>query len=268
MVASSAALLWLRSRPAAVVLLWWGFNLLATNPAWLGLPGTGTISNFTLFISAYIPAGILTGGFAGMAAGSMAGWKPGERWKSRAALLPALLLVGGGLLALAGLLARMEDGQPAEYALVTHPDLRAMDWLQANTGEGDRFLVNGFKAFNDSAVVGSDAGWWLPLLASRQTFLNPLNAAFEQASGGAGSADAEIVDAIQAYGVDDPRVLGLLAQQGITHAYIGQQNGSVNSNSPLLEVEDLLRSPDFAPVYHQDRVWVFRILSAPQASLP
>lgn len=264
----SGALLWLRSKSAAVVQLWWFFNLLATNPAWLGLPGTGTISNFTLFISAYIPAGILIGGFLGETAGHLSEWKRGEVRVSWVRTLSTLLLLGGGLLALWGFSARMEDAQPAEYALVTHPDVRAANWLLANTGTGDRFLVNAFKAFNDSEVVGSDAGWWLPLLASRQTFLYPLNAGFEQESSATGSVDGQIVDAIQDFGIDDPRVLDLLASQGLTHVFIGQQNGSVNSDSPLLEVEDLLRSPDYIPVYHQDRIWIFKILASPQASLP
>ncbi len=268
LAACSAGLLWLRSKPAATILVWWLLNLLATNPAWLGLPGTGTISNFTLFISAYLPAGILIGGSAGLVARTKNQQQPEPKLHFRATLLPVLLLAGGCLLAIFGSLARMDDGQPANFALVTNPDLRAANWLQANTLPSDRFLVNAFKAFNDTAVVGSDGGWWLPLLAGRQTFLNPLNAGFEQGSGIPGSADAHIVDAIQNFGIGDPRVLELLAGHGITHIYIGQQNGSVNSDSPLLEIEDLLRNPDYAPVYNQDRIWIFKVLAAPRAALP
>ena len=41
--------------------LWWFLNLLATNPQWLHLPGEGVITNFTLFIASYIPAGVMIG---------------------------------------------------------------------------------------------------------------------------------------------------------------------------------------------------------------
>jgi len=35
-------------------------------------------------------------------------------------------------------------------------------------------------AYGDSVIVGSDGGWWLPLLARRQTTLPPINYGSEQ----------------------------------------------------------------------------------------
>ncbi len=52
---------WKQSRKAALFSAWWFLILLATNPAWLHLPGTGIITNFALLIAIYIPAGVLVG---------------------------------------------------------------------------------------------------------------------------------------------------------------------------------------------------------------
>ncbi len=53
--------LWRREKNILLIGLWWLLNLLATNPQWLHLPGAGVITNITLFIASYIPAGILIG---------------------------------------------------------------------------------------------------------------------------------------------------------------------------------------------------------------
>ena len=113
--------------------------------------------------------------------------------------------------------------------------------------------------FNGQAIAGSDAGWWLPLLAGRQTFINPLNSTFEQSRGTVNQPDAEIIHLIEANGVDDPQLLALYQAQGLTHVYIGQRRGQVNDSTPLLNVDDLLHSPHYKPIYNQDLVWVFAI---------
>jgi hypothetical protein len=46
----------------------------------------------------------------------------------------------------------------------------------------------------------------------------------------------------------------------VSHVYIGQQHGKVNSSEGGLNLEELLSSPHFRPVYHQDRVWIFEII--------
>jgi hypothetical protein len=62
-------------------------------------------------------------------------------------------------------------------------------------------------------------------------------------------------------GVDAPAVLDLLDDEGVTHVYIGQQQGRVNYSGPhILDPETLLKSPDYRLVYHQDRVWIFELV--------
>jgi hypothetical protein len=121
-------------------------------------------------------------------------------------------------------------------------------------------LVNSFFAYGGSLIAGSDAGWWLPLTARRQTTLPPLTYGSEQGPtpdyiNSINNLTASIIE----YGVDHPLVKEMLEDRGITHVYIGQRQGSVGSDKPLFYADELLASERYDPVYHQDRVWIFKI---------
>jgi hypothetical protein len=58
----------------------------------------------------------------------------------------------------------------------------------------------------------------------------------------------------------------MLKERYIDYIYIGQQHGLVNANSPLLALDQIIADPHFEPVYHQDRVWIFRILHAQEST--
>ncbi|MBI1800141.1 MAG: hypothetical protein HYR71_00735, partial [Chloroflexi bacterium] len=246
--------LWRKRREVAVIALWWFVVLLSANPQWLRLPGEGAISNFAVFIAAYIPAGVLVGGALGWVATA---WAHERRGLYFASLL--VIVVVAGIWADA---QRLGDVNPSQFALVTKPDLQAAQWIRAQTPQNARFLVNSFFAYGDTLVVGSDGGWWLPLLARRQTTLPPITYGIEQ---GPRADYIEWVNAlpraIQAKGITHPDVLAMLRQRGVTHVYIGQLQGRVNYGGPVvLQPEQLLGSPNFKAIYHQDRVWVFEIV--------
>jgi hypothetical protein len=159
-----------------------------------------------------------------------------------------------------GARARLNDLQVVSSVLATRPDIRAAEWIQENTPQDARFLVNSFFAYNDSAIVGSDGGWWLPLLAQRQTTLPPLTYSSERGPRPdyVGWINA-LAGEIQNKGIAHPNVLAFLRARGITYVYIGQRQGRVNYGGPyVLEPEQLLASPNFRLVYRQDRVWIFK----------
>jgi len=143
----------------------WLLVALVVNPQWLHLPGAGALTNFALAIAVYIPAGILIGAALGWLIGHD-GWLQIPLFH----LMVLFLVIGAGVW---GSRLRLRDIAISSGAMVTRPDLRAMAWIQANTPQNSRFLVNSFLANSNSAVVGSDAGWWLPLLAHRPTSLPP-----------------------------------------------------------------------------------------------
>jgi hypothetical protein len=247
-----AAGLWRRRRGVLLMSLWWFLLFIATNPGWARLPGSGAISNFALFIAAYIPAGVLIGDLFGRLMARL-----GPRvWLSA---LATLLVVGVGL---GGARLRMGDMRVSQHALVTRSDLRAMAWIRENIPEDARFLVNSFFAYGGSVVVGSDGGWWLPLMAGRANTVPPLNYGTEQGP----QPDYrewvnDLTRQIQGVGMDNSATLTMLRERGITHVYIGQQQGQVNYSGPeTLDPEALLRSTHYRLVYYQDRVWIFEMV--------
>ena len=257
--------LWRRERAPSLIALWWFLVFLAANPQWLSLPGVGALDNFTVLIAAYIPASLLLGSAAAWLIEKLPGWFPAPSVESLHAPRPALasllllaLALGAGFW---GARQRMGDPRPAQFALATRPDLRAAAWIQEHTPPEAHFLVNSFFAFSGQAVVGSDGGWWLPLLAHRAVSVPPLNYTFE--------ADPwpgyrQWVNALTAQiakqGIDQPDTLKLLQERGIQYVYIGQQQGRVNYSGPqVLSPEQLAASPHFETLYHQDRVWIFAI---------
>jgi hypothetical protein len=165
-------------------------------------------------------------------------------------------------LALWGTGQRLGDLEIAQHALLTRADLRAADWLRANTPQNARVLVNAFFAYGGASAVGSDGGWWLPLTAGRQTTQPPILYGTERGP----RPDYRLwinalPTALQKRHADDPEVLAMLRERGVAYVYIGQRQGLVNSTGPaMLDLRYLRGSPHFRPVYHQDRVWVFEII--------
>lgn len=265
--------LWRRDQGMALIGLWWFLIFLVANPHWFNLPGMGAINNFTVFIAAYIPAAITIGAALGWLREKIAAspyFVVSKVEFNQAILrithraLPLTLSTGLSILlvlvALWGARQRLTDLHLPQHALVARPDLRAAAWIDRNIPPESRFLVNSFLAYGGASAVGSDAGWWLPLLARRQTTLPPLTYAAEQGPHPnyreeVNSLTAEILDE----GVDHPEVIRRLSGQGVTHVYIGQRQGRVNYAGPVLEPLELLASPYFSLVYHQDRVWIFAI---------
>jgi hypothetical protein len=249
--------------------LWWVLILLAANPHWLRLPGTGVLTNFAVFIAAYIPASILIGSslaglldYAGIinsdetSIEDAAGETPERR---RALFGSVLLLISILLLSLWFVRPRIRDVKPAEHVLLTRSDLRAAEWIEENLPVDAKFLVNSIFAYGGTAVVGSDGGWWLPLTTERLTTQPPLTYVSE-----AGPDENfveftnDLIAMIESRGLSDPGVMDELDFRGITHIYIGQQRGSVNG-SPLLDIPTLNENPNYLKIYQEDRVLIYEI---------
>jgi hypothetical protein len=253
---------WRREKSVTLMGLWWFLILLATNPQWLHLPGEGVITNFTLFIASYIPAGVLIGagfGWLQLALRETFFAKLNYGWRWVYSILLLLLVIGIGLWSAR---QRLGDMQVMSNTLVTRPDIRAAEWIQENTPQNARFLVNSFFAYGDSLIVGSDGGWWLPLLAARQTTLPPLTYGSEQGPRANYIPWVNMLTSeIQNKGITHPDILALLRERGVKYVYVGQLEGRGNYNGPyVLNPDELLSSPFYHLIYHQDRVWIFEVM--------
>ena len=250
-----------RNKKILIFSFWWLLILLAANPGRLGLPGTGVLTNFAVFIAAYIPAGILIGSSISSVVSKIGEFRFIESGKRVSTILSALLLVVILFTALWFVRPRIRDVRPAEHILLARPDLRAAEWIDLNLPEDAKILVNSFFAYGGTLVAGADGGWWLPLLTGRDSSQPPLTYGSESS----GVPDYvgyinSLVSLIDEKGITSPEVLSELQSRDITHIYIGQQQGMVNNNSdPLLDLSILSDDPRFSVVYNKDRVWVFEI---------
>jgi hypothetical protein len=245
-----------RPKHTLLLVIWCLLLIIGTNPNWIGLPGTGVLSNFALFIAVYIPAGLLVG----LAGGALMG----DALKHNSDFLP-LITSGITILILIlcyiGVRNRLADVDINSYALVTRPDVRAASWIKENVPEDAIFLVNSFLAYDGTLAVGSDGGIWLPLLAERDTTLPPITYGFESGSGVDNLVNAnKFLNIVYSLGPTHPDVVDMFNTERISHVYIGQRRGGVNYAGETLNPQELLENPHYQPIYNQDLVWIFRII--------
>ena len=263
--------IWQHNRKSNIFSLWWIFILLAANPNWLRLPGSGILTNFAVFIAAYIPASLIisAGIVAVLLEGDLipggdkfTGEYPAERKKLKYLLTSGVLSLGVILISVWFILPRIRSIQPAQHALLTRPDMRASSWINENLLADGKFMVNSFFAYGGTLVVGSDGGWWLPMTTAHLTSQPPLTYGSEHSiHPDFVAATNSLVALIEENGIDSKIVISELKKREFSHVYIGQQQGQVNaSGPPILNLDKLLNSPAYDPIYHEDRVWIFEIL--------
>ena len=242
---------WQRHRGILLTVGWMLFLVGAANPHYLYLPGVGIITYFAVLIAAYLPFSVLAGFSLGQVTQRLISWHQSLQW------LVFLAVLGLGLL---GGQARLQTFQP-DRAMVTSPDLAAMAWIRENTPPEATFWINARQAYGGVTIVGTDAGWWIPFLTERHSFVPPM-----------------------IYGVETPEVPGYpyqlyllytqvhqtelgaeetwqtLREAGVSYIYIGQRRGEVwrGSEQPL-DPNVLRASPYYQLVYQRDEVQIFAL---------
>ena len=177
-----------------------------------------------------------------------------------------ILKLGGPPLAVAllgswGAAMQASIVQPG-FIMVTRPDTRAMDWIRSNTLPEARFLVEGFRVYKGATAVGSDAGWWIPLLAGRANTMPPQYALADEVPIQQGYT-AQVVNTVaklENVSPASPEGFRLLCDWPVAYVYVGQGQGAVGAGARVLYTpEQLAGSPLFKQVYHQDRVYIFAL---------
>jgi len=237
----------------AALVLWVGLLSSIVALSLVRLPGANMMQSFAVLIALYIPVGFSAGWLIGEAAEAVINrWQP---FGKIAIVVFFLAAVAWGVWKQRAIVA------PKYFAMVTQPDRRAMDWIRKHTPEDSRFLVEGFAIYNGTMIVGSDAGWWIPLLARRANTMPPQYALFNEIPTQAGYTQSlvNLINNLQLFFPPSPEGLKQLCDLGITHAYIGQDQGNVSTsgNTQLFSPQALSASEAFEMIYHQDRVYIF-----------
>jgi hypothetical protein len=237
-------------------------------PHRFGLPGTGIIDWLTGYIALYVTAAPL----------AAYGLIRSARFviDRMTFLTPALTgtALAAGLLAVSIWGARWQSGvlNPGAYALLSPADLKAAAWVSQNTPANARFLINAFPSYGGTLAAGSDAGWWLPLLAGRQTTLPPLPYGSERGVGDSLAVytstvgmwevlrGAPILDvAPRKVVLSSAESLAVLRRNAVTHVYIGAESAPERDGIDHIDADALRTSASFALIYERDGVLIFAL---------
>ena len=138
-----------------------------------------------------------------------------------------------------------------EYSFVAPEDLIAFQWIKDNTIPNSKFVVNTFNFdFNNKYIIGIDAGYWIPLLANRQTITIPMIFIIEQIE-----YEEDITNLVEVHNIDDFSTtdnVKILNQLGFTHIYIGQYG----SKEKLNQFEN---SEFYKQIYNISDTYIFEI---------
>ncbi len=246
--------LWKNSWKVWLLVFWTLFSALFRLTSLLRVPGAGMLDGFTVLIWVYIPASLVIGWAGGRLIQMLGANK--QTWV-RVGLLGAIL--GSGIF---GAWQQRSLNEVEVYGLVSFPDLRAMDWIRKNTPEGALFLVEGFSNYNGNAAVGSDAGWWLPFFTRRSNNIPPQYALLNEVpiDPQYNRRVADLVVLLEQEALSTPAARQALCEWQFDYVFIGQGQGMVSlGGKQLFSPQEVLASPDFEVVYHEDGVWIFQV---------
>jgi hypothetical protein len=172
-------------------------------------------------------------------------WSPGTsftRIKTVLILILFAALVGWGLW---GTRTVINSGT----ILATNADLEAVNWIDRNTPEEARFLIN-VSHWQYGSYRGVDGGWWITPLTNRNTILP--NALYAM-------GDSDYKNQVNSFAAQVSQIEGctrefwdLVSEQGLTHIYLKQGLGS-------MQTSHFENCPGVELIYEQGGVYVYRI---------
>lgn len=217
----------------------------AANGYRTGLRSLSLITFISVFMALYLPLSLGVGmALEGLLRRARS---PG----SERLLLGAVLLLG-----LAAGFASHGDLVDNTYVLVREEDVRAFDWVRAHTPQQARFLVNSFSASGEGGVVvGSDAGWWLPLATGRAASVPVINYGTEVVSPGY-VTQVQLLSRLSAEDPTSDEARQAFCDAGITHVFVGSVGGPIPADR-------LLNHPRFHLLHRDGGALVFALDCAP-----
>lgn len=241
--------LYKRERAVILTALWVAIVIFVTNPTILSLPSTWLVNNASLAISLFVPFAIM-GGY--LLASLFVRWSlvnsSGGHWSFRPWSLGILSLVIGSV-ALWGASGMLSIVNPSTV-LATRDDVAAMDWIRRHVPSDAVFLIN-VRHWQGGTYVGTDGGYWIPLLTGHDTILPPAIYIYGSSEYVKGINDfAEAIIAVESF--DEESTRQLLDDNGVTHVYIGARGGSITPRT-------LMGSSYYRPVYSNGAVWIFQV---------
>lgn len=221
---------WRRHRGVVIIGLWVLSLILMAAVRWVAVPASSVVISF------FLPASLLIAYF--VAAGV---WPALPRaWRPAAGVGLALVALWSA--------AGMRSVVNPTTLLATQADLEALAWVREHTPPESRFLI-GNRSWQGNIRVGTDAGYWLSVLADRETIPPPALYVLGP------PAHVESVNRVSRLASSEPLVPAVLREAGVTHVFLGAGGAGTAAR--------LLSDPTFELLYADGRAWVFRLDPSP-----
>jgi len=205
-------------RHTLILVAWGGLVLLWSNPYWLALPGAGMVDINSVVMSSFVFFIV----FAALGVTQIfteLEYRLFSHWR----------LVWGSWLVVAGIVCfsvvKMSTIAHPDNVHVRVSDLEAINWIKANVEANARFAVNPvIYGWSRTSITGSDAGYWLPLLAERPITVVPMPVINERVD-----PDELEIMAATSEAVINPSFQSLLKlkQAGVSYIFIGERGGPI-----------------------------------------
>jgi len=158
------------------------------------------------------------------------------------------------ILTVQGILSKSTILDP-QSPYVRSEDLMALKWIKKNTPPTSYFMVNTFNFdFDPDYIIGSDSGYWMPLLGNRRSVTFPMIYGIERMA--TNDLSSRLISLHRLHGdLTSSWAIGNLKEVGITHVFIGARGGSISPNQ-------LSQSPYFNIIYKYKNTYVFKFLES------
>lgn len=239
----------LRRRWAAFPLLlviWVGTLFALLGGERLGLPETLVVNLNSMYITLFLPLALL------LAIAAVRLWSLADRLPRAARpvrLLPAVLAgVMLGLLALFGWRQQVNILN-RQTILAVADDVPALTWIGEELPAGARVAVNAWQWLG-ATWAGSDGGAWVVPLTGLETSTPPVDHIYNRELFAGVRAFNEAATAVDDWG--DPAAAEWLAQQGISHIFVGARGG-------YFDPAELSRNPALETIFNHEGTFVFAL---------
>lgn len=142
----------------------------------------------------------------------------------------------------------------SRHTFVTSDDLTAANWIKSNTDPDSLFMINTYQfPINDYLIIGLDGGYWLPVIAERQTVVPPMGFLLEKLVYPNAQNEIKIFHQIKST-ITGTNELETLREFGVDYVYYSSHNA-------VEDFGDLIKTADnFELVYQINNVEIYKLI--------
>jgi hypothetical protein len=227
--------------------VWTLLLILVAIPHVFGLPGAGVVTVFASYIALYLTVIPLAAYALSVGQDLIIAWWPRFGYLVATAVLVAVSIWG---------LRWQQHLLDPKHQIFWPADAKAMEWIRANAPVDALFLVNMEPGYGGTMFVGTDGGWWIPLLTQRQSTLPPMTYGSELAASPDYSQQInEFAFALREHPLPSDKGIRLARETGIDYIYVGAHS----EQRDKIDAEALRQHPAFRVVYEHEGVVIFAL---------